>query len=117
MALAVLGSERRADDGDAPPEPAAARCEDADVPADAEDPGAAADVALAADPPPAAAAPLRASVAFTCFSVTARGGLVVMIVALSWSPEWKSETWAGFPSRTILIPRLSISPCVNDLKP
>src|SRR5262245_46035205 len=101
-ALAVLGSLRPP--AAPPPEVPAARCDDADAPpaADAEgEPVAADDDAAAEDPAPAdepaapaAPPPLRASVAFTCFSVSTRGALVVTIVALSWSPEWKSETCA-----------------------
>ena len=40
----------------------------------------------------AAALLARASVASTCFSVILRGGLVVMMVAESLSPVWKSDS-------------------------
>lgn len=97
--LAVLGSLRADAPGAAEadwPGGAAADLE-LDVPdgADAEE-GAEAPAEGAAELPA-----LRARVACTSRSVTTRGGLDVMIVALSMSPVWKSESWAGFPSLTI----------------
>ena len=93
----------------APPAPAAPA--PPDVPADA------AGAREAAVPPPPPPAPLAASVAFTSCSVTTFGGIEVMITALSLSPVRKSDTRAGLPARMILTPRLSMSPCVNDLNP
>ena len=46
-----------------------------------------------------------ASVACTSFSVTTRGGFVVMMVAVSQSLARKSVISAGFPPRMILTPR------------
>ena len=45
------------------------------------------------------------------------GGFVVMMVADSRSLARKSEICAGWPSRMILTPRLSMSLCVNILLP
>ena len=45
------------------------------------------------------------------------GGLDVMMVALRLSPVRKSDMPAGLPLRMIFTPRLSMSPCVNDLIP
>lgn len=73
--------------------------------------GAGADVEAGA----AAGDAALARVAFTSFSVITLGGLVVMIVAEILSFSRKSEICAGWPLRMILIPRLSMSLCVNIL--
>src|SRR4029077_1089774 len=107
--LAVFGSVLGAADADE--DPACGAC-----PWLAADDDGARDAATGGVPPPEAAVG-AATVAFTCLSVMTRGGLDVMIVAVSTSPEWKSDTVAGLPSRMILTPRLSMSPCENDLNP
>src|SRR5690349_5666513 len=96
--LAVFGSFLAAGAADADDPVACGAC-----PCRLADDAGARVAATGAAPPDDAVA--VGTVAFTSLWVMTCGGFDVMMVALSTSPEWKSDSSAGLPSRMIFTPR------------